>query len=439
MKNLFITILLIIFPNLLFSQKIDFIEYNLDNGMHVILHRDASVPLVVTSVMYHVGAKDEDPERTGFAHFFEHLLFEGSKNIPKGEFMKIVERNGGSLNATTSNDRTYYYEFFPSNKLELGLWLESERLMHPVIDQKGVETQNEVVKEEKRLGVDNSPYGHLFEQILLSLFKKHPYRWTTIGSMDHLDAATLEEFQEFNKKFYVPNNAVLVVAGNFEIEETKKMVEDYFGPIPRGNDVPRVNIKEDPIVEETRKEFFDANIQIPMVLVCYRTPSMKSRDAYVLDMISTILSDGKSSRLYKKMVDEKKISLQVQAVNLGLEDYGGYVILSLPLGENSLDDLLVNIEEEVVKLQNELISDREYSKLQNIFENNFVSSNASMAGVANSLARYYMLYGNTNLINDQIDIYKSITKEEIRDVARKYLKKNQRAIIDYLPKKDEGQ
>ena len=257
--------------------------------------------------------------------------------------------------------------------------------------------------------------------------------------MDHLDAATLEEFQEFNKKFYVPNNAVLVVAGNFEIEETKKMVEDYFGPIPRGNDVPRVNIKEDPIVEETRKEFFDANIQIPMVLVCYRTPSMKSRDAYVLDMISTILSDGKSSRLYKKMVDEKKISLQVQAVNLGLEDYGGYVILSLPLGENSLDDLLVNIEEEVVKLQNELISDREYSKLQNIFENNFVSSNASMAGVANSLARYYMLYGNTNLINDQIDIYKSITKEEIRDVARKYLKKNQRAIIDYLPKKDEGQ
>lgn len=439
MKNIIIIVLFVLFQNFLFSQEIDFIEYDLDNGMHVILHRDASVPLVVTSVMYHVGAKDEDPERTGFAHFFEHLLFEGTKNIPKGEFMKIVERNGGSLNANTSNDRTYYYEFFPSNKLELGLWLESERLMHPVIDEKGVETQNEVVKEEKRLGVDNSPYGHLFEQILLSLFKKHPYRWTTIGSMDHLDAATLEEFQEFNKKFYVPNNGVLVVAGNFEIDETKKMVEDYFGPIPRGNDVPRINIKEDPITEETRKEFFDANIQIPMVLVCYRTPSMKSRDAYVLDMISTILSDGKSSRLYKKMVDEKKISLQVQAVNLGLEDYGGYVILSLPLGENSLDDLLVNIEEEVVKLQNELISDREYGKLQNIFENNFVSSNASMAGVANSLARYYMLYGNTNLINDQIDIYKSITKEEIRDVARKYLKKNQRAIIDYLPKKDEAQ
>ena len=169
MKNIIIIVLFVLSQNFLFSQEIDFIEYDLDNGMHVILHRDASVPLVVTSVMYHVGAKDEDPERTGFAHFFEHLLFEGTKNIPKGEFMKIVERNGGSLNANTSNDRTYYYEFFPSNKLELGLWLESERLMHPVIDEKGVETQNEVVKEEKRLGVDNSPYGHLFEQILLSL------------------------------------------------------------------------------------------------------------------------------------------------------------------------------------------------------------------------------------------------------------------------------
>ena len=439
MKNFILSVVFILVSHLLYSQKIDFLEYDLDNGLHVILHQDASVPLVVTSVMYHVGAKDEDPERTGFAHFFEHLLFEGTKNIPKGEFMKIVEKNGGSLNANTSNDRTYYYEFFPSNKLELGLWLESERLMHPVINQIGVDTQNEVVKEEKRLRVDNSPYGHLFEQILKSLFKKHPYRWTTIGSMDHLDAATLEEFQEFNKKYYVPNNGVLVVAGNFEIQETKKMVEDYFGPIPRGNDIPRIDIKEDPISQETRNEFFDANIQIPMVLVCYRTPSMKSRDAYVLDMISTILSDGKSSRLYKKMVDEKKISLQVQAVNLGLEDYGGYVILSLPLGENSLDDLLLNIEEEVAKLQKELVSEREYGKLQNIFENTFVSSNASMAGVANSLARYYMLYGNTNLINEQIDIYKSITREEIREVARKYLNKNQRAIIDYLPKKDETQ
>ena len=414
-----------------------FTEYDLDNGMHVILHQDNTVPIAVTSVMYHVGAKDENPERTGFAHFFEHLLFEGSKNIPRGEMDKIIEKNGGSYNANTNQDRTYYYELLPSNKVDLGLWIESERLLHPVINQIGVDTQNEVVKEEKRLRVDNAPYGRLLEEITKGLFVKHPYRWTTIGSMDHLDAATLEEFLEFKNKFYVPNNAVLVVAGNFDMEDIKKKISDYFGPIPRGNDVPRVNIKEDPLNGELKRKFYDPNIQIPMGLVSFRTPSMKDREAYVLDMISSILSDGKSSRLYKKMVDDKKISLQVQAVNLSLEDYGAYIILSLPVGDNKLTTLYDNIDEEIEKLKKDLITEREYEKLQNIFENNFVNSNSSMAGIANSLARNYMLYGNTNLINTTIDIYKSITRDEIREVANKYLNKENRVLIDYLPKESE--
>ena len=174
------------------AQEVEFVEYTLDNGLDVILHKDNSAPVVTTSVMYHVGAKDENPERTGFAHFFEHLLFEGTENIPKGEWFKIVSSNGGSNNANTSDDRTYYYEIFPSNQLELGLWMESERMMHPVIDQKGVDTQNEVVKEEKRLRVDNAPYGNILAAVKENLFKNHPYRWATIGSMDHLDAATLE-------------------------------------------------------------------------------------------------------------------------------------------------------------------------------------------------------------------------------------------------------
>jgi len=416
---------------------VKFTEYDLDNGMHVILHQDNTVPIAVTSVMYHVGAKDENPERTGFAHFFEHLLFEGSKNIPRGEMDKIIEKNGGSYNANTNQDRTYYYELLPSNKVDLGLWIESERLLHPVINQIGVDTQNEVVKEEKRLRVDNAPYGQLLEEITKGLFVKHPYRWTTIGSMDHLDAATLEEFLEFKNKFYVPNNAVLVVAGNFDMEDIKKKISDYFGPIPRGNDVPRVNIKEDPLNGELKRKFYDPNIQIPMGLVSFRTPSMKDREAYVLDMISSILSDGKSSRLYKKMVDDKKISLQVQAVNLSLEDYGAYIILSLPVGDNKLTTLYDNIDEEIEKLKKDLITEREYEKLQNIFENNFVNSNSSMAGIANSLARNYMLYGNTNLINTTIDIYKSITRDEIREVANKYLNKENRVLIDYLPKESE--
>ena len=415
------------------SQNVDFIEYDLDNGLHVILHQDKSVPLAVTSVMYHVGSKDDSPDRTGFAHFFEHLLFEGSENIDRGQFMKIVESNGGSLNAYTSNDETYYFEFFPSNKLELGLWLESERMLHPVIDEIGVQTQNEVVKEEKRSNYDNRPYGQLLPQITQSLFTKHPYRWLPIGSMEHLDAATLDEFIAYNKKFYVPNNAVLVVAGNFEIDDVKKKISDYFGPIPRGEEVPRINITEDPITAEIKKKFYDPNIQLPMGLVSYRIPSFKDRDSYVLDMISSILSGGKSSRLYKKMVDDKKVSVQVQAVNLSFEDYGVYVILSLPVGENTLQTLYDNIDEEIEKLKSDLISDREYEKLQNEFENSFISTNASMSGIANSLASYYLLHDNVNLINERLDIYKSITKEEIRDVANKYLNKDSRAVIDYLP------
>ena len=432
-----IKLLLILFPAISFSQNVKFTEYDLENGMHVILHQDNTVPIAVTSVMYHVGAKDENPDRTGFAHFFEHLLFEGSKNIPRGQMDKIIEKNGGSYNANTNQDRTYYYELLPSNKVDLGLWIESERLLHPVINQIGVDTQNEVVKEEKRLRVDNAPYGRLLEEITKGLFVKHPYRWTTIGSMEHLDAATLEEFLEFKNKFYVPNNAVLVVAGNFDMEDIKKKISDYFGPIPRGNDVPRVNIKEDPLNGELKRKFYDPNIQIPMGLVSYRTPSMKDREAYVLDMISSILSGGKSSRLYKKMVDDKKISLEVQAVNLSLEDYGAYIILSLPVGENKLSTLYDNIDEEIEKLKKDLITEREYEKLQNIFENSFVNSNSSMAGIANSLARNYMLYGNTNLINTTIDIYKSITRDEIREVANKYLNKENRVLIDYLPKGSE--
>ena len=415
------------------SQNVDFVEYDLDNGLHVILHQDKSVPLAVTSVMYHVGSKDDSPDRTGFAHFFEHLLFEGTENIDRGQFMKIVESNGGSLNAYTSNDETYYFEFFPSNKLELGLWLESERMLHPVIDEIGVQTQNEVVKEEKRSNYDNRPYGQLLPQITQSLFTKHPYRWLPIGSMEHLDAATLDEFIAYNKKFYVPNNAVLVVAGNFEIDDVKRKISDYFGPIPRGEDVPRINITEDPITAEIKKKFYDPNIQLPMGLVSYRIPSFKDRDAYVLDMISSILSGGKSSRLYKKMVDDKKVSVEVQAVNLSFEDYGIYVILSLPVGENTLQTLYDNIDEEIEKLKSDLISDREYEKLQNEFENSFISTNSSMSGIANSLASYYLLHDNVNLINERLDIYKSITKEEIRDVANKYLNKDSRAVIDYLP------
>ena len=415
------------------AQNVQFEEYDLPNGLHVILHQDNGAPLVTTSVLYHVGAKDEEPERTGFAHFFEHLLFEGTKNIERGEWLSIVSSNGGINNAYTNDDFTYYYEVFPSNNLQLGLWLESERMLHPVINQIGVDTQNEVVKEEKRLRVDNSPYGKFLENVKKNLFVNHPYKHTTIGEMEHLDAASLDEFLAFNKKYYVPNNAVLVVAGDIDIPKTKKMIADYFSTIPRGADVPRVNIKEEPIKAPIKALAYDANIQIPAVVTGYRMPSMKTRDSKVLDMISTYLSDGKSSKLYKKMVDEEKMALQVGALNFSQEDYGMYLIYGLPLGENSLESLVNAMDEEVIKIQTNLISEKDFQKLQNKFETDFVNSNASVEGIANSLAEYYTFFGDTNLINTEIDVYRSITREEIQAVAKKYLNKNQRLVLDYLP------
>ena len=420
------------------AQKVVFEEYDLDNGLHVILHNDSSAPVVITSVMYHVGSKDENPERTGFAHFFEHLLFEGTANIKRGEWFKIVTSNGGTNNANTSDDRTYYYEVFPSNNLELGLWMESERLMHPVINQIGVDTQNEVVKEEKRLRVDNQPYGSLIAEVKKNMFVNHPYRWTTIGEMAHLDAATLEEFQAFNKKFYSPNNAVLVVAGQIDIAQTKARVKKYFGPIPRGEKLTKKTFVEQPINKTITASYEDPNIQKEMVVASYRTPSMKTREARVLDMISTYLSDGKSSKLYKKIVDDKKMALQIGAFNYSLEDYGMYILYGLPQGENTANDLVREIDEEIVKLQTDLISETDFQKLQNKNENNYVNNNASIEGVAGNLATYYLLYGDVNLINTEIEMYRSITREEIREVAKKYLNPNQRLILNYIPTKEKA-
>src|SRR5690606_32734975 len=341
-----------------------------------------------------------------------------------------VSSHGGKNNANTTDDRTYYYEIFPSNNLQLGLWMESERLMHPRINQISVDTQNEVVKEEKRLRVDNQPYGNLLKAVKENLFKNHPYRWTTIGEMEHLDAATLEEFQAFFKKFYVPNNAVLVVAGDFEKEQAKKWISNYFSPIPKGTVTPKGHYEEDPISQEIKASWEDPNVQVPMLVTAYRTPSMKTRDAKILDMISTILSDGKSSRLYKRLVDEEKKALQVSAFNYSQEDYGTYFIYALPLGDTSLDYLANAFSEEIKKLQTDLISEREYEKLLNKLENQYVNSNSSVEGVAHSLAGFYLLYGDVNLINTEMDISRSISREESRNAAKKYVNVYQRLLLE---------
>ena len=418
------------------AQKVTFTEYDLPNGLHVVLHKDNRAPVVAVSVMYHVGSKDERTDRTGFAHFFEHLLFEGSKNIPRGQFMKIVTKNGGENNANTTQDRTFYYEVFPSNQLETGLWLESERMLHPVINEIGVKTQNEVVKEEKRMRVDNAPYGNFLATVMKRLFTKHPYNWVPIGSMEHLDASTLDEFIAFNKKYYVPNNAVLVITGDIDIDKTKKKVQDYFGDIPAGAPVKRIQINESPITMQIIDTAYDNNIQIPAIMTAYRTPGMTSRESMILEMAAGVLSNGASSRMYKKMVDDKKNALTVGCFNYALEDYGAYITFALPSGEQKLNDLLKDMDEELEKLQNELISENEFTKIMNQFENEYVGKNAKMLGIAENLANGYTFHNkNTNKINEELDEVRKITREDIRAVVKKYLNPNQRVVVYYLPKK----
>lgn len=419
------------------AQKVAYTEYKLKNGLGVVLHQDKSAPVVAVSVMYHVGSKDEQTNRTGFAHFFEHLLFEGSKNIKRGEFFKIVSAGGGQNNANTTQDRTFYYEVFPSNQLETGLWLESERMLHPVINEIGVKTQNEVVKEEKRLRVDNQPYGNFLAEVMKRLFTKHPYNWVTIGSLEHLDAATLKEFQDFNKKYYVPNNAVLVIAGDIDIAKTKKLVEAYFGEIPQGKPVVRTKITDLPITKQIVDTAYDSNIQIPAIVTAYRVPGMTSKESNMLSMASSVLSAGSSSRMFKKMVDDKKNSLQVGSFSYSLEDYGAYFMYALPNGETPLDTLLKDMDDEIAKLQTTLISEEEFKKLQNQYENEYVDKNNRMLGVAENLADGYTFYKNTNQVNTELDEIRKITRQDIQNVAKKYLNRNQRVLLYYLPKKDK--
>ncbi len=439
-KNLLLLTTFLLSATLLSAQKgtIEFIEYDLENGLHVILHQDKTTPIVDVAVMYHVGSKNEQPDRTGFAHFFEHLMFEGTKNIDRGEYSKYVERAGGTLNANTSADRTYYYQILPSNQLELGLWLESERMLHARIDSLGIQTQKKVVIEEKKQSYDNRPYGSLLAETMKRAFKEHPYRWTTIGDPDHIRAAKDEEFQQFYNAFYVPNNAVLVVAGDIEIEPAKKFIHKYFSGIPRGEkEIYRPNIVEPPLTAEVRDTVFD-NIQIPLLLHAYRTPAMGTQDFYALEMLGTLLSKGQSSRLYRSLVDEQQIALQIGSFPLPFTDPSVNLTMVFPNMGHELPEVEKALIKEIDDVKENLIDEREFRKLQNQFENDIVGQNARIASRTNNLATYYTYFGDASLINKELDKYMAVTREDIRNVAQKYFTKNNRVVLYYLPKSQQN-
>ena len=418
------------------SQEINILEYDLDNGLHIILHQDNSAPVVSTVLQYHVGSKDEYSGIKGFAHLFEHMLGKETKNMKAGEWYKIYRSRGGNGNASTSVDLTSYYVTLPSNSLELALWRYSEIMLHPIIDQETIDVQREAVKEEKRQR-DNQPYGRFYQYLKENLFEVHPYKFPLIGYEEDLDSSSLKDFKDFQEKFYSPSNAVFVIAGDIDIDETKKLVSYYFDEVSNKGDKPVKSYPKENPFEQKRVQEFDPNIQIPALLYAFRTPSATERDSSVLNYISTYLSGGESSVLYKKLVDEKEMALGVQAINIDQEDYSMFAILILPQGETSFEDLINEVEVEISKIQNEMISENDHQKIQNNLENINISSLGSVSGISQSLARYHNIYGDASMINKISGIVRSVSIEEIQAVANKYLNKDQRLIMEYLPEINE--
>ena len=419
------------------TAKIDYTEYTMPNGLHVILHEDHSTPIVAVSVMYHVGSKNEDPQRTGFAHFFEHLLFEGSENMKRGEYMKLVQAAGGQLNANTTQDRTFYFEVLPSNQLEMALWMEAERMLHAKIDETGVETQRKVVKEEKKQRYDNTPYGQLINVIFENAYTTYPYRWSPIGKEQYIDKATLDEFMNFYKTFYVPNNAVMVIAGDITVDQTKALITKYYGDIPKGTKaIPRPTEVEPAQKAEKRVRFYD-NVQLPGVVLAYHIPKQGTPDYYAIQLLTQLMSKGKSSRFEKEVVDKQEKAVQAASFDLGNEEPGLAIMLGIASMGVKPEVLETAMLDEIEKVKKNGISEEEYKKLENQAENDFVEQNQKDLGVATNLATYYTFQGNADLINTELNHYKKVTRDDIKKVANKYFTKENRVVIYYLPKADE--
>jgi predicted Zn-dependent peptidase len=419
------------------TPKIEFTEYTLPNGLHVILHEDNTTPNVVVNIMYHVGAKNEDPNSTGFAHFFEHLMFEGTQHIGRGEFSEIVEKAGGTLNAYTSFDVTNYYILLPSNQLELGLWMESERMLHPNIDSIGIATQKSVVTEEMKQTRDNRPYGRLLTETIARAFNVHPYKSDVLGLDPHVRNATDEEIVGFHDMFYVPDNAVLVITGDIDIPKTKTLVEKYFADIPKGKyEFRRPAADAEPMrTVELRDTVYD-QVQLPALIQAYMIPAQGTPDYYAVEMLGNLLSQGQSSRLYRRLVDQEQKALQVISIPLGLEHPGvnlTFAIANMGIDLKAIEDV---VNEEFGRVRNELISEEEFQRVRNQIENDFVNGNTSIARRATNLANYYTLFGDASLINTELDNYMKVTREDIKRVANEYFRENNRVVIYWLPKQE---
>jgi len=435
LKIITVILMFISAKNLTAQAKVEFEEFDLNNGLHVILHKDKTNPIVSVDVWYHVGAKDEDSARTGFAHLFEHMMFQGSENVGKTEHFDYIQKAGGTLNGTTNQDRTNYFETVPSNQLELLLWLESDRMSTLKVNQENFDNQREVVKEEKRQRYDNAPYGSRWGELMKRAFKNQTYEWIPIGSIEDLNSADLSYAQEFYKKYYSPDNAVLVVSGDINYDEAKELVIKYFGGLKTSN-TGKKTYKEIIFNQGEIKDVIYDNVQLPALYIGYKSPGAANKDIYPLEIISMILTGGKSSRLYSSIVYEKKIAKQINSFVWDNELGGMLIISATGFKDSSPEEIEREITSQIDKLSNEEVLDKELQKVKNSIENDFVTNLQTTMRKADLLAHYWTYFKKTDLINTAIDNYLNVTKGDIINTAKKYLNINNRVILYYLPKKE---
>lgn len=414
-------------------NKIEFTEYTLDNGLHVILHHDKSAPVISTLLHYRVGSRDEEQNRTGFAHFFEHLMFEGTNNIPRATIDKYIQEAGGSLNAYTSFDETVYFFQMPANELPLALWIESQRMGQLLVDKKGVETQRGVVKEERNQRYDNQAYGSLFEKMCSRIFEGGYYSWTPIGSAQHIDSAAISEFQDFYRRFYQPNNATLVVAGDFDDDLAREYVETYFGQYNKGKDPKRAELNMPALKGEQREKIYDDKAQLPAVFVGYRGPEIGAEDFYPMSMLLDVMSSGESSRLFQRLVSQDRIAVQAAASPWSFQQSGIVAFIGVSDVGKDIGMVEKTIYEEIDRVIAEGVTEEEFQKAKNIKEAEFVQGKKNVFSKSQALARYHTYFGDANLINTEIKYFQSVTREDLQRVAKKYFGKDDRVVLTYVP------
>nr|BCW99970.1 MAG: zinc protease [Bacteroidota bacterium] len=408
--------------------------YRLPNGLTVILHEDRSAPIVTVDVVYRVGSRDENPERTGFAHLFEHFMFEGSPNAPGNTFDRLLQEAGGENNAYTTLDYTNYYETLPSHQLELALFLEADRMRMLDFSEENLANQRAVVQEEYRQSYLNRPYGQAYLRILPLAFRVHPYRWPTIGmTLDHIAQATLDEVKAFFFRYYRPNNAALIIVGDIDREQTRKLVAQYFGDIPPGPE-PERRYPPEPEQEEERTEtFHDPASPLPALFYAYKIPGVRHPDYPALEFLSELLAGGKSSRLYRRLVYEKQVALNVGAYTLETIDPGLLILQVIAAPGVGLEEVIPLLEEELARIGNHPPSEEELERVRNRYETQLYQARQTTRGKADELARTWAQFGDPGLVNSRPLAYLRLRPEDIQRAAQRYLVPQQRSVLRYLP------